>query len=142
MEEINEIVIAMTGSIHYENVARVKHTLFKIRENLGKSLIKIASCGNSYGADKIIKKNALEFDFDYIEYTDYWKDSNIYSIQYAYNVYNKQKHGGMQTIRNKKLAVDANYLIYFGDPIVHDDNWLIDLIKQFKLQNKKYLKID
>ncbi len=138
MEE--EIIIGVTGSVHYQNATTIKQCLFKIRENLGTTQFKIASCGNSDGADRYIKKIALEFDLPYAEYTDFWKQHNVYTIL-SKNFYNKLKLKTLSEYRNKFMVKGINYLIYFGVPNKEDDKWLIDLIIKCDANNKKTLQI-
>ena len=133
------IIIGMSGSVHYENASRIKQTLFQIRESIGNQMFKIASCGNAFGAEKHIKKLALEFGFDYVEYTDYSKPQNLYSVKARYNlIWNPT----IFKRRNKNMAKDLTYLVYFGIPNVTDDAWLIDLISQTESNKTKCIKIE
>jgi len=56
--------IGVTGSNKYEDKRKIKQFLFKFKDQPD---IEIISRGNKDGADKYIKKYALEFGLNYIE---------------------------------------------------------------------------
>jgi len=56
--------IGITGSNVYENKRKIKEFLFKLKD---KPELEIICRGNKDGADKYIKKYALEFSLNYIE---------------------------------------------------------------------------
>ena len=58
------MTIGITGSNKYENKRKIKQFLFKFKDQ---PKIEIVCRGNRDGADKYVKKYALEFGLNYIE---------------------------------------------------------------------------
>jgi len=58
------LTIGITGSNKYENKRKIKQFLFKFKDQ---PKIEIVCRGNRDGADKYVKKYALEFGLNYIE---------------------------------------------------------------------------
>lgn len=56
--------IGVTGSSKYENKRKIKEFLFKFKEQKG---VEVISRGNKDGADKYVKKYALDFGLNYVE---------------------------------------------------------------------------
>ena len=70
------MVIGVTGSNKYEDKRKIKQFLFKFKDE---SDIEIVCRGNKDGADKYIKKYALEFGLKYIEVPAAHTSRSLYS---------------------------------------------------------------
>ena len=68
--------IGITGSSKYEDKRKIKEFIFRLKEQLG---IEIICRGNKDGADKYVKKYALEFGLDYIEVPVAHTSRSLYS---------------------------------------------------------------
>ena len=68
--------IGITGSNVYEDKRKIKNFLFKLK---GCDDVEVVSRGNKDGADKYIKKYALEFDVNYIEVPVAHTSRSLYS---------------------------------------------------------------
>jgi len=72
--------ILITGSINYTTSNRLKNFLHKIKEKHSTDDINIASRDGKTGIDKIVKRIALEFGFNYGMFNIYHDKHNSYSI--------------------------------------------------------------
>ena len=68
--------IGITGSNVYEDKRKIKEFLFKLKNH---NNIEIVSRGNKDGADKYIKKYALEFGLNYVEVPVAHTSRSLYS---------------------------------------------------------------
>ena len=68
--------IGVTGSNNYEDKRKIKQFLFKFKD---KPDTEIICRGNKNGADKYIKKYALEFDLTYVEVQPAHTSRSLYS---------------------------------------------------------------
>ena len=68
--------IGVTGSSKYENKRKIKEFLFKFKDQQG---VEVVARGNKDGADKYIKKYALEFGINYIEVPVAHTSRSLYS---------------------------------------------------------------
>ena len=68
--------VGVTGSNKYEDKRKIKEFLFKCK---GQSDIDIISRGNKDGADKYVKKYALEFGLNYVEVPAAHTTRSLYS---------------------------------------------------------------
>ena len=68
--------IGITGSNNYEDKRKIKEFLFKLKSRPN---IEIVSRGNKTGADKYIKKYALEFNLTYVEIQPAHTSRSLYS---------------------------------------------------------------
>ena len=68
--------IGVTGSNNYEDKRKIKQFLFKFTNQPD---IEIISRGNKNGADKYIKKYALEFNLTYVEVQPAHTSRSLYS---------------------------------------------------------------
>ena len=132
------IKVAITGSQLYENKRKIKDAIFKLKETF-KDDLEIVSGGRKQGADKYVKKYALEFGCEYREYNPAHTNKNLYSVL-PETFYGKQYSVKNIFIRNSMLVKAADYLILFmsekdnGADILH----VIDTATKI---NKKIVKI-
>ena len=82
--------VAMIGSREYENTRKIKDALFQLKQKFGDALI-VISGGAQYGADKFVRKFALEFGIKYKEFNPAHTTKNLYSAM-SDNYYNKTYH--------------------------------------------------
>ena len=119
--------IGITGSHTYENMNEIKETIFKLKQTYGVDNLEIVSRGNYNGADKFVKKIALEFGFDYFEFV--YQYSEKYDVRSLYTKYASKT----RLIRDKAYAKYIDYLIVF---FKEDDN-VDNLVKYAEKFNKK-----
>jgi len=125
--------VALVGSREYENIRKVKDTLFQLKQKFGDKLI-IISGGAKDGADKYARKYALEFGIKYREFNPAHTIKNLYSAM-SETYYEKPYHVSQFHHRNMLIARDCNVMIAFiyqG----HDSNGSMSAIKQAKKLNK------
>ena len=101
--------IAIVGSREYENVRKVKNLLTDLRRKFGDKLI-IISGGAKQGADKYVKKYALEFGIKYKEFNPAHTVHNLYSAM-SEGYYGRPYHVSQFHHRNMLIAKDCNYMI-------------------------------
>ena len=70
--------IGIIGSKQYENKRKIKETIFKLKGKFGEELT-IFSGGGSDGADRYVKKYALELGCTYVEVNPSHTPKNLYS---------------------------------------------------------------
>jgi len=68
--------IGITGSSIYEDRRKIKEFLFKFKDQHG---VELVSRGNKAGADRYIKKYALEFGLNYVEVPVAHTSRSLYS---------------------------------------------------------------
>ena len=125
--------VAIIGSRHYENIRKIKETLFQLKQKFKDDLI-ILSGGAQYGADKFARKYALEFGIKYQEFNPAHTTKNLYSAM-SDNYYNKPYHVSQFHHRNMLIAKSCNVMIAFI-PIGDDANGSMSAIKTTKKLNK------
>lgn len=105
--------IALCGSRTYENKTKIRDMIFKLKQTFGNS-IEIISGGTKQGADKYVKKYALEFGLLYKEFNPAHTVKNLYSIM-SESYYNKPYHVSQLFHRNELLAKYVDKMIAFVD---------------------------
>jgi hypothetical protein len=101
--------IAIIGSREYENIRKIKNLLTDLKNKFGDELI-IISGGAKQGADKYVKKYALEFGLNYKEFNPAHTPPNLYSAM-SENYYSRPYHVSQFHHRNMLIAKDCNYMI-------------------------------
>ena len=101
--------IAIIGSRTYENTRKVKNLLTELRKKFGEDLI-IISGGAKQGADKYVKKYALEFGLNYREFNPAYTPQNLYSAM-SEGYYGRPYHVSQFHHRNMLIAKDCDYMI-------------------------------
>ena len=125
--------VAIIGSRHYENVRKIKLTLFELKRKFKNDLI-IISGGAQYGADKFARKYALEFGIKYQEYNPAHTTKNLYSAM-SDNYYDKPYHVSQFHHRNMLIAKACDVMMAFI-PNGDDANGSLSAIKKVKKLNK------
>ena len=125
--------VAITGSRYYENVRKIKLTLFELKRKFGNDLT-ILSGGDKYGTDKFVKKYALEFGLRYLEYNPAHTPKNLYSAM-SDNYYDKPYHVSQFHHRNTLLAKACDVMMLFI-PIGYDTKATNNMVSIIKKQKK------
>ena len=125
--------VAVVGSRDYQNIRKIKDTLFQLKQKFGDKLI-IISGGAKYGADKFARKYALEFGMRYREFNPAHTTKNLYSAM-SDDYYDKPYHVSQFHHRNMLIARDCDVMMAF---IGQQDssNGSMSAIKQAKKLNK------
>lgn len=126
--------VGLTGSRTWSNNRMIKEIIFKLKQQFGDDL-EIISCGETLGADKAIKKYALEFDCKYGEFNVAHSPRNLYS-RMPEHFYDKPFAPKNYYVRNSIYTKSASAFILFIDkstPV------LDGLIKLLNKNNKKFI---
>ena len=122
--------VAIVGSRDYQNIRKIKDTLFQLKQKFGDKLI-IISGGAKHGADKFARKYALEFGMRYREFNPAHTTKNLYSAM-SDDYYEKPYHVSQFHHRNMLLAKACNVMMLF---IAHgfetkSTNNMVNIIKK------------
>ena len=71
--------VLLTGSVKFEDRKFIKDFIFGLK-NKYQDNIKVATLNEKFGADKHIKKYAIEFGLDYGEFNRYDQEHKLYDI--------------------------------------------------------------
>ena len=125
--------VAVIGSRDYQNIRKIKLTLFELKRKFGDKLI-IISGGAKHGADKFVRKYALEFGMRYREFNPAHTTKNLYSAM-SDDYYDKPYHVSQFHHRNMLIARDCDVMMAFIGK--HDSSTgSMSAIKQAKKLNK------
>ena len=125
--------VAIIGSRDYQNIRKIKDTLFQLKQKFGDKLI-IISGGAKHGADKFARKYALEFGMRYREFNPAHTTKNLYSAM-SDDYYEKPYHVSQFHHRNMLIARDCDVMMAFiGSD--NSSNGSMSAIKQAKKLNK------
>ena len=125
--------VAVVGSRDYQNIRKIKDTLFQLKQKFGDKLI-IISGGAKHGADKFARKYALEFGMRYREFNPAHTTKNLYSAM-SDNYYDKPYHVSQFHHRNMLIAKACDVMMAFI-PNGDDANGSLSAIKKVKKLNK------
>ena len=125
--------VALIGSREYENIRKIKDTLFQLKQKFGDKLI-IISGGAKDGADKYARKFALEFGIKYREFNPAHTIKNLYSAM-SETYYEKPYHVSQFHHRNMLIARDCDVMIAFI-PKQGSSSGSMSAVKQAKKLNK------
>ena len=103
--------VAVVGSRDYQNIRKIKDTLFQLKQKFGDKLI-IISGGAKHGADKFARKYALEFGMRYREFNPAHTTKNLYSAM-SDDYYEKPYHVSQFHHRNMLIARDCDVMMAF-----------------------------
>ena len=131
--------VAVIGSRDYQNVRKIKDTLYQLKQKFDNKLI-IISGGAKYGADKFARKYALEFGIKYKEFNPAHTTKNLYSAM-SEDYYEKPYHVSQFHHRNMLIARDCDYMIALV-PKGAKTNGTESAVKQAVKLNKKVVIIN
>ena len=131
--------IGIVGARIYENKKKIKDFIFKLKQEHGTDTI-IVSGGCKDGADKYVKKYALELWLQYEEYPPFHDVHNLYCVL-PESCYGKQYHVKNYFARNKLIAKHSDYVVSFI-PEGATSKGSLSTIKYAEKFNKKTIIID
>jgi len=125
--------VAIIGSRDYQNIRKIKLTLFELKRKFGDKLI-IISGGAKHGADKFARKYALEFGMRYREFNPAHTTKNLYSAM-SDTYYEKPYHVSQFHHRNMLIARDCDVMMAFIEEGA-EKSGCMTAVKQAKKLNK------
>lgn len=136
-QKTRPVKIGCVGDIRFEDKRQIKELIFKMKKKYPN--LKIFSGGRKYGADKYIKKYALEFEIPYSEFNPECTAHNLYSFFPVWH-YNKPYNFKFLLKRNKIMAKEIDAAIIFqykktDNDIVHFIKCMEESGKNFKILN-------
>ena len=132
---MNKLRIGITGSKHYENKIKIKEFIFNLKKRFDGE-IEIIGLGDLYGADKYVKRYALEFGYAYKEMNPPHTNNNLYSVM-SEGWYNRPYTNRGVFMRNKIYSDYINMCIIF-----QADKKTESIMKEFAKSKKKIVVID
>lgn len=130
--------VALTGSKNYENKRKIKETIFKLMKNYPEIVIVSGGCKD--GADKYVKKYALELGCQYLEFNPAHTHKNLYSALHE-NYYGKSYHVKNFFMRNSMMAKYCNCMMMFISDNDLDTKGSLNAIQEAKKHGKKVVII-
>tara|TARA_R110000868_G_scaffold137052_4_gene350438 strand:+ start:272 stop:691 length:420 start_codon:yes stop_codon:yes gene_type:complete len=133
MQTEKPLKIGITGGRTYENKIQIKKFLYNLREQTTNDVI-IVSLGDNSGADRYVKKYALEFGYQYQECNPEYTNRNLYSVL------SEAHYGKPYTARGVHVR-DKIFCIYVDKCVVFDNTNMVDikiinLVKLFTRRKK------
>ena len=110
--------LGITGTKTFENKVKIKEFIFRVKSQTDRPIV-IVGLGDYAGADRHIKKYALEFGYKYEEFNLPHTPKNLYSIM-AESFYDKPFNVKNIHVRNK---IYSNYI---DSCVIFDDSGLKD----------------
>jgi len=104
--------IGITGTKTYENRAKIKNFIFQLKNHADN--ITIVGLGDKDGADKYVKRYALDFGYTYIEANPAHTQQNLYSLLPEQH-YNKPYAPKNYFTRNKIYIQFIDKCVMFDD---------------------------
>jgi hypothetical protein len=123
VNEAKKIRIALTGSRTYENKQKIKDMLFQLKHKFGSDL-EVVSRGDKVGADKYVRKYAIDFGIAYKEFNPAHTVKTLYSAM-SESYYGKPYHVSQFHHRNKLMVKYCDYLIMFREEHSDDSNGML-----------------
>ena len=131
--------IVMMGSPNWQDRAKIKDTIFDLKNRFGTEL-RIIGVGELFYSDKDIKKFALELDVEFAEIPPYYQQWTQYCI-YNYNRYGKNYDLRHIFTRNALLTKHGEMLILFMDGTEEPAASVEEIISKFHDSGKPVLII-
>ena len=128
----------MVGSRNYTDKRKIKDVLFQIKEQ--HENVEIVSGGQKLGADGIVKKYALEFDMNYVEFPPSHYQHNMHCKLPAKS-FNKPYYISNYFKRNKQIAERCDRMVAFvtDGKITNGTEHVLGCAKRLE---KKYVIMD
>lgn len=131
---MNKITIGLCGSKTFENKAKIKMFIFKLKEQTDSQIV-IVGMGDKDGADRYIKKYALEFGYEYREMNPPHTQKNLYSLM-SEAYYGKPYSNKNFFVRNQIYCQYVDKCVIFDDTNMQDKK-IVNLVKQLTKAHKK-----
>ena len=124
-----KIKLGITGSKLYENKVKIKEFIFNLK-NKPDTDFTIVGLGDLHGADKYVKRFALEFGYGYIEHNMPHTNQNLYSAMHE-SFYGKPYAHKNVFLRDKIFASSVDMCVVFdaNNPM---DRKCTNVIKELK----------
>lgn len=129
--------VGISGSTTFENRSKIKEMIYRIKQQED---VIIVGIGDKHGADKHVRKYALEFGCDYKEANLPHTSPNLYSLM-ADSFYNKPYHVRNFFLRNQTFARYIDRLLIFDDT-AETEKKVINLIKAANKAKKRVVVIN
>ena len=104
----NMTKIAVIGNKNWQNRRKVQEILQGLKSKFDEVII--VGAGGNEGANSMIRKYALEFGMNYIEYNPSYSGYNLYSAM-PKTYYGKSYHFSQLHHRMKLIAQNCDYMI-------------------------------
>lgn len=134
-----QLRIGLTGNKTYENKIQIKNFLFKLKQQTDKEIV-VVSLGDQNGADRLIKKYALEFGYKYQECNPEYTTKNLYSLL-SESHYGKPYTPRSIHVRNKIFCSYVDKCVVFDDTNLSDIK-VVNLVKLFKKHKKPLIVLE
>jgi len=124
-----KIKLGITGSKLYENKIKIKEFIFNLKNKPDTEFV-IVGLGDLHGADKYVKKFALEFGYAYAEHNMPHTNKNLYSVMQE-SFYGKPYAHKNVFLRDKIFASSVDMCVVFdtNNPM---DRKCTNVIKELK----------
>lgn len=134
-----QIRIGITGNKTYENKIQIKNFLFKLKQQTDKEIV-VVSLGDQNGADKLVKKYALEFGYKYLECNPEYTAKNLYSLL-SEGHYGKPYTPKSIHVRNKIFCSYVDKCVVFDETDLSDVK-VVNLVRLFKKHKKPLIVLE
>ncbi len=131
---MNKLIIGITGPKTFENRAKIKTFIFKLKEKTSDK-IEIVSLGDKNGADSYVKKYALEFGYEYREMNPAHTNKNLYSLM-SEAYYEKPYHAKNFHQQTKIYTQYIDKCVIFDDSNMQDKK-VQSILKALNRSRKK-----
>lgn len=101
--------VALIGNTGWQNKRKVQETLQMLKRKFLDDLIVIGA-GGTEGANSMVRKFALEFGIDYMEFNPSFSGYNLYSAM-PESYYGKKYHFSQLHHRMKLIAEHCDYMM-------------------------------
>lgn len=131
---MSKLTIGITGTRTYENKIKIKNFIHKLKEHYDGEIV-IVGMGDLYGADRHIKKYALELGYTYKEMNAPHTPKNLYSLMteaYYDRPYTNRAHHQ----RTKIYSQYVEKCVIFDDSDTTDTK-VNNLLKELKRAKKQ-----
>lgn len=133
---MSKLVIGITGTRTFENKNMIKMFIHKLKEHITpEDELVIVSLGDLHGADRYVKKYALELGYTYREMNAPHTNKNLYSLMSEAYYAQPYSHKNM-FMRNTIFCQYVNKCVVFDDTNQKDKK-VANLIKQLTKARKK-----
>jgi hypothetical protein len=130
--ENKKICVGLTGSRTYENKQKIRETIFRLKAKFGDTL-EIVSRGDKNGADKYIRKFAIDAGISYKEFNPAHTVKTLYSVM-SESYYGKPYHVSQFYHRNQLMSKYCDYIIVFQEESSDDTNSILEYATKLKKQ--------
>jgi len=105
--------VAIIGNTDWQNKRKIQETLSKLKAKFNDDVIGIGA-GGVEGANRMVKKYAIEMGMQYEEYNPSFTGYNIYSAM-PESYYGKSYHFSQLHHRMKLIAENADYVMILSN---------------------------